>query len=308
MDHPIKRWSSTQSVIALSTGEAEMYAINNTAATGMGGQSILNDLGVTLDLRVFTDATTGKALVSRRGLGKVRHIAVNELWLQSHVQAKTLVIVKIKNKFNPSDVLTKHLTRAELQMIMEHVQHMFEEGRPAAAPKLVSKTSEVNAIGIDNTVCRGGCNFKAGSKSCRGGCNSEECKGANNSNVIGGVFTCAASFRLQQLRCHDNGNFAASVMQQRRYTLAQGYSASDVRALTTNLPGFVCAYGGHTSPAHQWGVRQLHEKQCRGESFPAPPAWWRYTRTGNLRPAYYSTKLCYRRQVKQQSNSPVPAC
>ena len=46
-DHAIKTWSSTQSVIALSTGEAEMYAINKTAATGMGGQSILNDLGIT---------------------------------------------------------------------------------------------------------------------------------------------------------------------------------------------------------------------------------------------------------------------
>ena len=107
-DHAIKTWSSTQSVIALSTGEAEMYAINKTAASGMGGNSILHDLGVNLDLRVFTDATTGKSLVTRRGLGKVRHIAVNELWLQSHVQAKSITIVKTKNKFNPSDILTKH--------------------------------------------------------------------------------------------------------------------------------------------------------------------------------------------------------
>ena len=73
-DHAIKTWSSTQSVIALSTGEAEMYAINKTAASGMGGNSILHDLGVNLDLRVFTDATTGKSLVTRRGLGKVRHM------------------------------------------------------------------------------------------------------------------------------------------------------------------------------------------------------------------------------------------
>ena len=140
-DHAIKTWSSTQSVIALSTGEAEMYAINKTAASGMGGNSILHDLGVNLDLRVFTDATTGKSLVTRRGLGKVRHIAVNELWLQSHVQAKSVTIVKIKNKFNPSDILTKHLTRAEIQMIMEHMEHRYEEGRAKAAPKLAVKNN-----------------------------------------------------------------------------------------------------------------------------------------------------------------------
>ena len=145
-DHTIKTWSSTQSVIALSTGEAEMYAINRTAATGMGGQSILKDLGVQLELRVFTDATTGKSLVSRRGLGKVRHIAVNELWLQSHVHAKTVTIVKIKNKFNPSDMMTKYLTKMEMQQIMEHVQHQFEEGRPGAAPKLVKKTESIHVM------------------------------------------------------------------------------------------------------------------------------------------------------------------
>ena len=119
-----------------------MYAINKTAASGMGGNSILHDLGVNLDLRVFTDATTGKSLVTRRGLGKVRHIAVNELWLQSHVQAKTITIVKIKNKFNPSDILTKHLTRAEIQMTMEHMKHRYEGSRVKTAPKLAAKNNE----------------------------------------------------------------------------------------------------------------------------------------------------------------------
>ena len=149
-DHTIKTWSSTQSVVALSTGEAEMYAINKTAATGMGGQSILKDLGVSLELRVFTDATTGKSLVTRRGLGKDRHIAVNELWLQSHVQNKTVTMVKIKNKFNPSDMMTKYLTKMEMQQIMEHVEHGYEEGRSAAAPKLAKKTDTINNVGTDN--------------------------------------------------------------------------------------------------------------------------------------------------------------
>ena len=37
-DHPIKSWSSTQSVIPLSTGEAELYAINKDAASAIGAQ------------------------------------------------------------------------------------------------------------------------------------------------------------------------------------------------------------------------------------------------------------------------------
>ena len=138
-DHVIKSWSSNQSVIDLSTGEAGPYAIDKSAATGMAGQSILNDPGTNLDLRVFTDATSGKSLASRRGLGKVRHIAVNELWTQHHVHEKSVTYVKIKNEFNPSDLLTKHLTKAGIQQIMEHLQHSYEQGRSATEPKLVAK-------------------------------------------------------------------------------------------------------------------------------------------------------------------------
>ena len=135
-DHMIKSWSTTQSLIALSTGEADLYAIKKSAANGLGAWSLLSDMGLTLDIRVYTDATTGKSIASRRGLGKVRHISVNELWIQELVQNKSVTIVKIKNKFNPSDILTKHLGRAEIEMIMEHVQHCYEQGRAAAAPKL----------------------------------------------------------------------------------------------------------------------------------------------------------------------------
>ena len=135
-DHMIKSSSTTQSVIALSTGEAELYAMNKSAANGLGAWSLLSDMGLTLDIRVYTDATTGKSIASRRGLGKVRHTSVNERWIQESVQNKSVTIVKIKNKFNPSDILTKHLGRSEIEMIMEHVQHFFEQGRAAAAPKL----------------------------------------------------------------------------------------------------------------------------------------------------------------------------
>ena len=116
-----------------------MYAINKSAAQGLGAQSLLNDLNVTLDVRVYTDATTGKSMASRRGLGKVRHISVNELWIQEHVRNKTITRVKIKNKFSPSDILTKYLTKAEVEMIMEHLQNFFEKGRPSAAPNLALK-------------------------------------------------------------------------------------------------------------------------------------------------------------------------
>lgn len=103
-DHTVKSWASTQSIIALSTGEAELYAINRSAAIALGLQSLMYDLGVSLDIKIFTDASTGKSIASRRGLGNERHISVNKLWIQDKVASKTVLIIKIKNSpgFSPT--------------------------------------------------------------------------------------------------------------------------------------------------------------------------------------------------------------
>eukprot|EP00973_Karenia_brevis_P070922 9856951-Karenia_brevis.AAC.1 len=44
--HTIKTWSSTQQVIALSSGEAELYALVKGAAQSKGICSMLKDFGV----------------------------------------------------------------------------------------------------------------------------------------------------------------------------------------------------------------------------------------------------------------------
>ena len=89
-----------------------------------------------MDIRVFTDATTGKSIATRRGLGKVRHISVNELWIQEKVSKGVISIVKIKNKFNPADLLTKHLSKDEIAQIVDALCHEFTEGRNEDAPEL----------------------------------------------------------------------------------------------------------------------------------------------------------------------------
>ena len=118
-DHVVKAWSSTQTVIALSTGEAELYAMNKAAAQALGLQSLLRDLGIELDIRIHTDATTGRAIATRRGLGKVRHIAVNELWMQEKVANGMMSIHKTKNKLNLADLLTEYLSRDDINQIVD---------------------------------------------------------------------------------------------------------------------------------------------------------------------------------------------
>ena len=76
--HLVKHRSSTQSTIALSSGEAELTGIVKGAANGLGCQALAKDLGFKMSLKVLSDATAAIGIARRRGLGKVRHIAVSE--------------------------------------------------------------------------------------------------------------------------------------------------------------------------------------------------------------------------------------
>ena len=117
--HVVKSWSTTQATIALSSGEAELYANIEGAARLMGAQSLAADLGWSVGLEMHTDSSAGKSIASRQGIGKVRHLDTKFLWLQQAVFTKRLIVKKIKGTENPGDVLTKYLSANEMQRVLE---------------------------------------------------------------------------------------------------------------------------------------------------------------------------------------------
>jgi len=94
----VKTWSSTQSTIALSSGEAEYYALVKAAAEGLGIQAIARDLGFEMTIRLWVDSSAAKAVVGRVGAGKLRHVEATYLWIQSQVQSKKLKVRKVKRR------------------------------------------------------------------------------------------------------------------------------------------------------------------------------------------------------------------
>ena len=83
--HMIKSWSTTQSVIALSSGEAEYYSMVKGGSVGLGAQAMLREMGVELNLVIKCDASAAVGIVMRRGLGRFRHIDLSQLWIQENV-------------------------------------------------------------------------------------------------------------------------------------------------------------------------------------------------------------------------------
>ena len=86
--------------------------------------SVLSELGLSgmsQVLEVFTDSAAAKSFVSKRGLGKMRHLELRDLWLQREVGEGKVVVKKVAGSKNPADTMTKFLSRAELQDRLERL-------------------------------------------------------------------------------------------------------------------------------------------------------------------------------------------
>ena len=142
----IKSWSSTQSLISLSSGESEFYGVVKGGSVGLGVQAMLKDMGFELGLEVLTDASAAKGIASRRGLGKTRHIQVHFLWIQERVGNGDMILKKVWGGENPADLLTKILDGPTLNRCLRTFGVKYMEGRADSAPALADASCTVSCI------------------------------------------------------------------------------------------------------------------------------------------------------------------
>ena len=141
--HILKTWSSTQPTISLSSGEAEFYGVVRASGAALGQQSLFRDLGVELQVCVWTDSTAAVGISTRQGLGKLRHIDTHTLWIQERVRNKSLKLRKVRGDCNPADLLTKHMpSREKLTQLVQLFGCAFIDGRAAPAPLLRRRKPE----------------------------------------------------------------------------------------------------------------------------------------------------------------------
>ena len=95
------------------------------------------DLGLEMDVVIQSDPNAARALASRRGLGKQRHVMTRYLWLQERVRCKHLQIVKIHTDDNCSDILTKSVSQGTLE------KHMKSMGFFVVEASVFHKSSKV---------------------------------------------------------------------------------------------------------------------------------------------------------------------
>ena len=106
-------WSRTQAAYALSSCEAELYAMGSAASEVLWAFAFLVEQGFKLEPPiVWGDSSSALQLASRCGAGKLKHVEVRLLALQSWRAEGRLRLAKVASAENAVDVLTKHVTRA----------------------------------------------------------------------------------------------------------------------------------------------------------------------------------------------------
>ena len=116
--HLIETQVASQPVIALSSGEAEFYAIGRGAASAIMIRQFLGQCGIKVEAVIRSDSSAGRAIATRIGSGKLRHLHIRDLWIQERARARDLRLERVSTEDNTSDLGTKHLDKKRMSKLM----------------------------------------------------------------------------------------------------------------------------------------------------------------------------------------------
>ena len=111
-----------QKAIALSSCESELVAAVGGLSEGVFLQNLLERvLLLKPKMVIHMDSSSARAVLSKKGLGRTRHIQAGLLWVQRLPLETGLLIKAIAGKENPADVGTKALSRNQVVKCLEKI-------------------------------------------------------------------------------------------------------------------------------------------------------------------------------------------
>ena len=133
--HNIKHWAKTKITVCLDSGEAELRGISRGLVQALGIQSIAKDLGIVWPIKMLSDAAAAIGISRRRGMGRIRHLDVTDLWVQEKFTSKAASIDKVLGTVNPADILTKQVDGPALKVALRRMGMAVLDGRSGVAPQ-----------------------------------------------------------------------------------------------------------------------------------------------------------------------------
>ena len=134
--HVFKARSRSQATVALSSAEAELYNSVRASSETLGLVALFLDLGIFATGHVLVDASAALAIIQRSGVGKVRHIHTQWLWVQGKSASKVLAYEKVHCSSNSADLMTKAFGGDRAQSLSRIIGAELHSGTDDSSPTI----------------------------------------------------------------------------------------------------------------------------------------------------------------------------
>ena len=124
-------------------------------------------------LYLDSSAAGARGVLSRKGVGRLRHLSCRILWMQDLVMEKRLLVRSVMGALNPADIATKRLSAARLESlcyfsgnIFRHLTNQQQQGHSQAQINLLISALSVltqlqGCSDAMDSLATGGCFFNA---------------------------------------------------------------------------------------------------------------------------------------------------
>ena len=106
------------------------------AGEGLGAVSLAKDLDIEVGLDVKADSSAAIGICRRSGIGKIRHLATGQLWVQERLREGDFRLFKYPGQQNPADIFTKPLPKDVIERHGDTLGLEPEAGRAVSAPSI----------------------------------------------------------------------------------------------------------------------------------------------------------------------------
>ena len=112
------------------------------------------DLGIDMECELYCDSAAALGISQRAGIGKVRHLRTQGLWVQEVRISGRIQYKKVLGEKNPADLLTKHMSAELAGRHLETLNMKLTAGRASTAPTLDSLVQGWYSISNAESTCR----------------------------------------------------------------------------------------------------------------------------------------------------------
>ena len=142
----IYTFSRNQKSVALSSGEAEYYAGASAASDSILLKEAIQFLtGKRCKVNLYLDSSAARGIITRQGVGRVKHLQIRTLFLQELHKQGTLSVHPVGTKENTADIGTKPLSGKRVKLLLHWLGFQDENNEPVGSEELQEHRSQEQA-------------------------------------------------------------------------------------------------------------------------------------------------------------------